>query len=158
MEQNSTLDIGKLTLTKIKNAFSIFKSLVIEEQMKYQNNTLIDSSKRSSSLVTQDSKDKEIEDLQALLLQRDNEIAILVNMVKKGVSSDDISNAISSNSFKDTKPSSNISRKSLVEIQHQKDEQRESAKEELFLKRHLHGVPPPPDSSILEDAAGKLRL
>ena len=85
-DKEAILNIGKLTLTKIKTAFGIFKSLV-----SYSNgrDAIIAGSDSFPDLKV-DSSD-EVAALKSCLLQRDNEIAILVNMIKKGKTIDDVS-------------------------------------------------------------------
>lgn len=107
MNPESVLNIGTLTLTKIKDAFAIMKNLVLEALNKNNNtnngsnNYDDDGGGKSSSrsrgmnvggIISEDVKmmNKQVSDLKALLLQRDNEIAILVNMVKKGKTVEDV--------------------------------------------------------------------
>ena len=40
----------------------------------------------------------------------------------------------------------------------QQQAERSQAREELIVKRHLFGVPPPSDAKVFEDAAGKASL
>ena len=74
--QEALLNIGKLTLTKIKTAFGIFKSLISEIR------NIAGEDRSNDSTLSGNSSD-EVADLKSCLLQRDNEIAILVNMIKK---------------------------------------------------------------------------
>ena len=88
-DKKAILNIGKLTLTKIKTAFGIFKSLVSDVSSR----GWVDGHRDSFS----NSKVNPIDEVAALkscLLQRDNEIAILVNMIKKGKTIDDVSVAL----------------------------------------------------------------
>jgi kinesin family protein 6/9 len=107
MNPESTLNIGTLTLTKIKDAFAIMKNLVLEALNKSSssssngNGDNNDGGNRSSrgmnvGDISEDVKlmNKQVSDLKALLLQRDNEIAILVNMVKKGKTVEDVGMSI----------------------------------------------------------------
>jgi kinesin family protein 6/9 len=106
MNPESTLNIGTLTLTKIKDAFAIMKNLVLEALNKSSSNKSngvgdnYDGGNRTSrGINVGDSEDvmlmnKQVSDLKALLLQRDNEIAILVNMVKKGKTVEDVGMSI----------------------------------------------------------------
>ena len=108
MNPESTLNIGTLTLTKIKDAFAIMKNLVLEALNKSSsssssngnggNNAGGNSSSRGMNVgdISEDVKlmNKQVSDLKALLLQRDNEIAILVNMVKKGKTVEDVGMSI----------------------------------------------------------------
>jgi len=105
MNPESTLNIGTLTLTKIKDAFAIMKNLVLEALNKSSSNSSNsdnnDGGNRSSrgmnvGDISEDVKlmNKQVSDLKALLLQRDNEIVILVNMVKKGKTVEDVGMSI----------------------------------------------------------------
>jgi len=96
MDPHAILNIGTMTLTKIKDAFAIFKNLVLETKAKANSNGSAPlSPTRSYGNDEIDSKEtaelsKQLNDLKSCLLQRDNEIAILVNMVKKGKTADDV--------------------------------------------------------------------
>ena len=89
------LNIGKLSLTKIKDEFAIFKNIVLETRAKAAqhgssshqggNKMLLDD----GELLSIDAS-KQVKDLKSMLLQRDNEISILVSMVKNGKSVDDV--------------------------------------------------------------------
>lgn len=68
------LNIGQLTVTRIKDAFAIFKNLVLEAG---------ESGGSAGSGIGEDGE-KIIAGLKNSLQQRDNEIKILVNMVKQG--------------------------------------------------------------------------
>lgn len=106
MNPESTLNIGTLTLTKIKDAFAIMKNLVLEALNKSSSSSNGNggnydggnSSSRGMNVgdISEDVKlmNKQVSDLKALLLQRDNEIAILVNMVKKGKTVEDVGMSI----------------------------------------------------------------
>ena len=115
MNPESTLNIGTLTLTKIKDAFAIMKNLVLEALNKSSssssngNGDNNDGGNRSSrgmnvGDISEDVKlmNKQVSDLKALLLQRDNEIAILVNMVKKGKTVEDVGMSIQRSSRVDS--------------------------------------------------------
>jgi kinesin family protein 6/9 len=77
----SVLNIGSMSLTRIKDAFAIFKNLVLGARGA--------GGTSSASAATAGDPDmlRQVEDLRSCLLQRDTEIAILVNMVKKGKNS-----------------------------------------------------------------------
>jgi hypothetical protein len=123
----------------------------------------------------------QLDDMKACLLQRDNEISILVNMVKKGKTADDVGSAsrgvsrssssnenISSNSnsnggnnhinsspYKEREvnlPNGPIAKTYQQKLQQQQRD-RDEATKELIVKRHLFGVAPPTDKAIFEDAA-----
>ena len=91
------LNIGKLSLTKIKDAFAIFKNIVLETranaaQQSGNNNNQSGGKKMlldDGELLSIDAS-KQVKDLKSMLLQRDNEISILVSMVKNGKSVDDV--------------------------------------------------------------------
>jgi kinesin family protein 6/9 len=72
---HAQLSIGQMTLVKLRDAHAIFKNLVLEA-----------SSKASAGLSASEQTDLERQNaaLKNSLQQRDNEIAILVNMVKQG--------------------------------------------------------------------------
>ena len=91
----AALTIGKLSLTKIKDAFAIFKNLVLESRAAALaaggsggGRKMLDGGGDEGHVSADASK--QIKDLKSLLLQRDNEIAILVSMVKKGKTMDDV--------------------------------------------------------------------
>jgi kinesin family member 6/9 len=75
-DPRSLLNIGTLSLTKLKESFRLFKGFVLEGGGS--------SSSGRGGGGGGSEYEGQIEDLKACLLQRDNEIAILVNMVKKG--------------------------------------------------------------------------
>ena len=94
-DPNSSLNIGTLTLTKLREAFRVFKEMVVEAQRSSGNGSSGDSSSGSyngavTSSQTDEAINKQVADLKSCLLQRDNEIAILVNMVKKGKTAEDV--------------------------------------------------------------------
>ena len=173
-DEEAILNIGKLTITKIKSAFRIFKSLISDircgEGVNMRNDLL--SNLKSDSCG-------EVAALKSCLLQRDNEIAILVNMVKKGKTIDDISlaqmrnvgsngevmkefapNAISLKSNEVNRLNSgesgedgefevSTSRQESREMQHEQG----MKFEEQIVKKHLFGIPPPDDKTLFEDPA-----
>ena len=127
-DMNKTLNIGKLTLTNIKTSFSIFKSYVLQaesssssnnnnrndldtpdEESKGDNkikgnnnnnkNRFLSSSKTNSN---DNDQIKMITELRECLLQREHEIAILVNMVKQGKTANDVMNMTNTNDNNDT--------------------------------------------------------
>lgn len=182
----SSLSIGKLTLTKIKDIFVIFKNLVLESRANGGGSgKSFEYSSSSSPNASSDVQalQKQVLDLKSCLLQRDNEIAILVNMVKKGKTADDVSSAKQFNTASaggrneddnDDGDQGNVSwqqqqrRASPHAVQgangngssgvvgktlQQQQRDRVQAREELILKRHLFGVPPPSDPNVFDDAA-----
>jgi hypothetical protein len=88
-----------MTLTKIKDAFAIMKNLVLENYQKgSSNNNNNGGSNNDTSASDIDPAEaaqaaKQVKDLKSLLVQRDSEIAILVNMVKKGKTIDEVGGA-----------------------------------------------------------------
>lgn len=182
MDPHAILNIGAMTLTKIKDSFAIFKNLVLESKA---NSSSSNSASLSQTRPTEESKENselssQLNDLRSCLLQRDNEIAILVNMVKKGKTADDVgiaSRGTSRATFDNTKvaerevdrssntvsdfsssPKSQIrsesqNQKSFLQMQQQQQREREVARDEKIIKRHLFGVPPPTDREIFDDAA-----
>lgn len=96
MDPQSVLNLGKMTLTKIRAAFSALKELVIDSRSKGGGGgrLIMDGSGGGSNSgeVTEEAKALmvQVQDLKSCLLQRENEIAILVNMVKKGKTPEDV--------------------------------------------------------------------
>jgi hypothetical protein len=167
---------GELTVTKIKDSFAIFKNLVLEARANG-----VDGS-GSGSAVNQESGAnlneetaqllQQIKDLKSCLLQRDNEIAILVNMVKKeranaeSTSEQRMTREISSKesesevSFPVIKPSSSRRNDGKTKANGSaliSTAEREALRSEKIIKKHLFGVPPPEDRSLFEDMAGEQR-
>jgi kinesin family protein 6/9 len=91
----SALNIGTLTLTKLREAFKVFKLLVVEAKKSNGGDSGGDGGgpKEMSKAEVDQVAGKQIADLKSCLLQRDNEIAILVNMVKKGKTAEDVGTA-----------------------------------------------------------------
>lgn len=180
MDPHAILNIGAMTLTKIKDSFAIFKNLVLETRANANNSaTTAPSPMRSKEEAKEASElTSQLNDLKSCLLQRDNEIAILVNMVKKGKTADDVgvasrgtsrSNAEGvkviervsekSNSISEPSPkpqqvrSDGHNQKSFLQMQQQQQRERDAARDEKIIKRHLFGVPPPTDREVFDDAA-----
>lgn len=199
LDPHSTLNAGALTLTKIKDIFAIMKNLVLESRQQQQQQlgasgsayganqsssggSSSSSSGNSGGGVSEAEAQAEIDNLKSLLFQRDNEISILVNMVKQGKTVEDVGSAMlrSAGSSRNQHRSSDasISRTSsstpqnpgaaqgrgagagavggmsAQALQEAQQMQREKQKEERIVKRHLFGVPPPNDKAIFDDAAG----
>lgn len=85
----ATLQLGKMTLTKLKDAFGVFKNLVLQARADARK---VAGSGESGDGDFEDpagaaggtsASSEEVETLKAKLRQRDQEIAILVNMVKQ---------------------------------------------------------------------------
>ena len=93
--------LGAMTLTKIKDVFAIMKNLVLENSSSGGGGGGKTASGDDSSSTspkqppTEETAQliKQIKDLKSLLLQRDSEIQILVNMVQKGKTVEDVSGA-----------------------------------------------------------------
>lgn len=88
----STLQLGKMTLTKLKDAFGIFKNLVLQARAEARavadgadGTSGGDSGSAGEAKLSDDgtASGDEVKALRAKLQQRDQEIAILVNMVKQ---------------------------------------------------------------------------
>ena len=92
---------GKLTLTKIKDVFAIMKNLVLESRTNGGGSgggrgpAIGYDGLEGSGGGGDPELQKQVRDLKSCLLQRDNEIAILVNMVKKGKTVGDVNMAAS---------------------------------------------------------------
>jgi kinesin family protein 6/9 len=93
----ASLNIGSLTLTKIKDVFAIFKNLVIEARRNGAGQVI-----DSNAQVSDEAAQKQIKELRSCLLQRDQEIAILVNMVKAGKTVGDVQGRHVNNSYDDS--------------------------------------------------------
>lgn len=76
------LDIGRITITKINAVFRIFKEIVT--QVRKIGNGDESFNQKLSGNPTQNGLKAQIASLQRTLKQRDQEITILVNMVKQG--------------------------------------------------------------------------
>lgn len=75
---------GSLTLTKIRDAFAVLKNLVLESRQ-----TQVGAQHGPGDEKLQ----RQVSELRAVLQQRDGEIEILVNMVKKGKTALDVGHA-----------------------------------------------------------------
>ena len=161
-----------MSLTRIKDSFAIFKNLVLEARARGGSGTAENVAAADPDLHRQ------IEDLRSCLLQRDTEIAILVNMVKKGKQSGIDSASVSSmvpGSVEDypsrlTDSESERKMQFIGDNSHQRVQQVETKledqkksnsvlkddRETRIIKRHLFGVPPPADRAIFEDMSGEM--
>lgn len=93
-DPNATLNIGELSLTKLREAFKAFKELVVEAKRSGGGSGGGGGPARAlTSAEVDEATGRQISDLKSCLLQRDNEIAILVNMVKKGKTAEDVGTA-----------------------------------------------------------------
>jgi len=165
---------GKLTLTKLKDAFAVMKNLVLEARRQSGSNPNDNRGVPNPPLISSHVSDSdcsvkelrlEIDQLKSNLQQREQEIAILVNMVKQGVR---VEGAKEKSRMTDTqdKPvivsnpsitgnTTTVSGRGVgVKSLQQQQKDRELAREELVIKRHLFGVPPPHDKAIFDDAKG----
>jgi hypothetical protein len=91
--------LGSLTLTKIKDAFAIMKNIVLESRASSSSSSSGGGSKGGKAIQNDDGGGggegseelmKKVKDLKSLVMQREKEIEILVNMVKKGKTSEDV--------------------------------------------------------------------
>lgn len=160
-----------MSLTRIKDAFAIFKNIVLEVRAAVGNSTGSAAIKGGDPDV-----ERQIEDLRMCLLQRDTEIAILVNMVKKGKSADvDVSSAemtlddfsaengtpLRGNVVTKPKEESSVGKRHLEakEVASNKESSSGSVlkedREKRIIQRHLFGVAPPSDHSIFDDMPGR---
>ena len=163
---------GSMSLTRIKDAFVIFKNLVLEGR----------NNQESSGVISSDGDpdlSRQIEDLRSCLLQRDTEIAILVNMVNKGKNENAnfISDCGDGDSFATPAKEMRSTDRMIsgTENDHDfgdssgfKEEINKKAKsrdlkaqsvlkedrESRIVKRHLFGVPPPDDRTVFDDMSG----
>lgn len=159
-----------MTLTKIKNAFAIMKNMVLTNTKQVGNS----SSRKEASYeppggATEERYLRQINDLKSLLLQRDSEINILVNMVKKGKTVDDVgaaSNAVRAESAGDVRGGGGndvrrVERSQSMDPSNGRHKQQapqpsqQEIRDEKIIQRHLFGVPPPENVATFEDAAGK---
>ncbi len=168
-DQRAILNIGKLTLTKIKDVFVMMKNIYLECK---SNGGGSGNSDDTVSVVKGKGNDelmKQVQDLKGCLLQRDNEIAILVNMVKKGKTAEDVvasrqSSRVGRDSHHDqdqqSVPSSPI--RTNVKVTSNSSSQSTAAAASTVAApkgsvtapiAYMYGIPPPPDASIFEDAA-----
>jgi kinesin family member 6/9 len=97
-DPRSMLNVGTMTLTKIKDAFAIMKNCVLEARAKSNTGPSGTGDRATSAQQSEEmtTLTQQIKDMKSCLLQRDNEIAILVNMVKKGKTASHVSNVVSS--------------------------------------------------------------
>lgn len=169
-DPRAILNIGTLTLNKIKEGFLIMKSFVQEAAAaaKHSNvdksqDTGIPSTSNGSSTSAGSARPEEVEkllkqvrDLKSMLQQRDSEIAILVNMVKQGKTERDVQEVQRPGSSLSTSSSftrESVSDRPSLESSAKSSAQAQKEREERLVQRHLFGVPPPPDPAIFEDAA-----
>eukprot|EP00605_Chrysophyceae_sp_TOSAG23-4_P001469 GSChrysophyteH1.ASY1.ANO1.1605.1 assembled CDS len=177
-DPGAILNIGSMSLTKIKDAFAVLKNLVLEARAKAAKAGSNDGNKTGSAA--------QLDDLKSCLLQRDNEIAILVNMVKKGKTADDVGERLScsidigaakgaaaagaavgggaraarggkeggglqGNAAAATATATAAAAATAATTT--TATATATADDALIIKRHLFGVPPPTDRAIFEDAA-----
>lgn len=77
-DEETTLTMGNLTITRIRFCFAYLKSII------KKGGTGESTSSSSSAAPPAQGMERELQTLQSLVQQRDSEIAILVNMVKQG--------------------------------------------------------------------------
>jgi kinesin family protein 6/9 len=182
-DPNAILNVGSLTLTKIKEVFQIMRGLVQEAIAEGGGGGRRNGGGGEGGNFSErdgggnlspeayselEKQRKQVKDLKALLLQRDSEINILVNMVKKNKTIDIPDNAnqdmigeavfASSSSANSSGQNSQKLRNGQPPIQKQaqaKEDDGRMSKElqQKILQRHLFNVPPPPvgQLEILDD-------
>jgi nucleosome binding factor SPN SPT16 subunit len=139
-----------MTLTRIKAAFSVLKKLAGESRIQgLPHSPSVESPDGNQEILLQ-----QIKDLKSLLAQRDSEINILVNMVKKGKQIEVVEGADPKIVVQEIR--NDVESKPLPnKVQtHNVRKENKSEKKEILIKKHLFGVPPPTDEKIFEDAAG----
>jgi hypothetical protein len=159
-----------MSLTRIKEAFAILKHMVTEARSSCGDAKERGSDKEEGSgeLLRQ------IEDLKSCLVQRDTEIAILVNMVKKAKGApsapgelisefDDqqqreaeksSSLSLTSDTKKTAKTATSASDSADKYASEPKKDNIKAIEEQKAVKRFLFNIPPPDDVKIVEDIAG----
>lgn len=144
--------------------FSIMKAFVLETNGgnvgRPSTGKRIDNQADSSDI---ESLKQQISNYKSLLSQRDSEINILVNMVKKGKSADDPEDNNYQEDFNNFKANINKAEsKSQNKIESSSRSEKgtpasssriNESRDTKIIKRYLYNVPPPKDSSIFEDAA-----
>lgn len=167
-DQRAILNIGKLTLTKIKDVFVMMKNIYLECKSNGGGSGNSDDAGSVGKGKGNDELLKQVQDLKGCLLQRDNEIAILVNMVKKGKTAEDVvasrqSSRVGRDSYHDqdqqsvqsspirsnNKVTSNSGQSTAATISTVAAPKSSTSAPIAY----MFGIPPPPDSSIFEDAA-----
>lgn len=162
-------------MTKIKDSFAIFKNIVLESRANGADGPVRETVPKDLNEETAQLQ-QQIKDLKSCLLQRDNEIAILVNMVKKEranagqifeqSSNSRITNEMSSKESESEGSFPHIKQPSRKNEGKSKSSssamistaEREALRSEKIIKKHLFGVPPPEDRSIFEDMAGSVTI
>jgi kinesin family protein 6/9 len=182
-DPNAILNVGSLTLTKIKEVFQIMRGLVQEAIAEGGGGGRRNGGGGEGGNFSEhdgggnlspeayselEKQRKQVKELKAVLLQRDSEINILVNMVKKNKTIDIPDNAnqdmigeavfASSSSANSSGQNSQKLRDGQPPIQKQaqaKEDDGRMSKElqQKILQRHLFNVPPPPvgQLEILDD-------
>lgn len=172
--------LGELSITKIKDAFAIFKNLVLEaRQGGGGGGERYTEAGRKEVSADEEELHKQIADLKSCLLQRDNEIAILVNMVKKeragggggGVGSNSISEDQYRRQQQQREEEEEMAAAKAAAMNRRggagraapnpqtnpgimSAAEREALRSEKIIKKHLYGVPPPEDKTTFDDMQG----
>jgi hypothetical protein len=154
-----------MSLTRIKEAFAILKQMISECRGSNGEAKERGAEKEGSVELL-----RQIEDLKSCLVQRDTEIAILVNMVKKGkVASSAPSEIISEfdgqqleaekSSSLSTTSDVRKSTKTAISASENADRYSAEPKKDLtkVIKRFLFNIPPPDDVKIVDDIAGETK-
>lgn len=166
-DQRAILNIGKLTLTKIKDVFVMMKNVYLECKSNGGNSSSSNEDMISVKGKGNEELMKQVSDLKGCLLQRDNEIAILVNMVKKGKTAEDVvaSRQGSRVSGRDTSSHDNQDHNTATSSPIRPKNNNQSATTTTVSVTaapknptpapvaYMFGIPPPSDASIFEDAA-----
>ena len=173
------LNVGALTLTKIKEVFKIFKDLVQEAAAEGgggggRGGGPSGKGGGAEGLSAEDLAELErfrqqVRDMKSLLVQRDSEINILVNMVKKNKTVDlpdnygggggngeggELNFAMIKEQLQQ-QPAQPKPRGPPRQAQAKDEASNGRMSKELqarIIERHLFGVPPPPDVKIFEDS------
>ena len=136
---HAQLSIGQMTLIKLRDAHAIFKNLVLEERAKPRSNGSDDAD-----------LEKENKTLKNSLQQRDNEIAILVNMVKQGKK---IPNSAGGDgTARSQNREENKKGPEIIAVKDNKDRIVQQLSEKV-----VNGVPLCKDGSVLDDPGGAFK-
>ncbi|CAE7696746.1 KIF6, partial [Symbiodinium microadriaticum] len=168
------LNIGELTITKIKDAFAVLKNLVLEARQSGGGGGWRQDGKQDVS-ASEEELQKQVADLKSCLLQRDNEIAILVNMVKKeraggAGGGGGMNGGVAEEAYQQQRKEEEMAAKAAVTGRGGRENggrggapnpqtnpgimsaaEREALRSEKIIKKHLYGVPPPDDKTIFDD-------
>jgi hypothetical protein len=147
-----------MSLSRIKGGFAILKEIVLEARA---GGALASINTSAEGNTHTGSVEQQIQDLRDSLQQRDSEIAILVNMVKKGRSVDDLA-PMAARQARDSSAeqsrvvlvAGSLPTRPLAEKALEVSEAKRKADSKRYHLNSLQsrfGVPAPQDGSILED-------